>query len=144
MLVGLSLMAQAHQPRSQQMREQRMPEDRPKPEMSRMQHDRGLGMLERVNLNEQQREQIRNFQHNHRLERIDLQAEVTKLRLQVQQALQNNEFREAKRLNDQLYLKEGELAKKGIELREKIYQVLTPEQREQMKQMPPARSMGGD
>lgn len=143
MLVGLTLMAQVHQPRSQQMREQRIPEERQKPEMNRMQHDRGLGMLERLNLNERQKEQVRNFQHNHQLEMIDLRAEATKLRLQIQQAMQNDEFRNAIRLNEQLYQKEGDIAKKGIELREKIHQVLTPEQREQLKQMPRTRGMGG-
>ncbi|MBW6515537.1 MAG: Spy/CpxP family protein refolding chaperone [Candidatus Cloacimonetes bacterium] len=144
LLIGVFLIAQENPTRMQHMREQRVTEERQKPDVGRMQHEMGLGVLNRLNLSEQQREQVRTFQHTHQLEMIDLRAEITKLRLQIRQAMQDNDFRNAIRLNDQLYQKEGEMARKGIELREKIHQVLTPEQREQMKQMPRTHGEGGN
>ncbi len=99
-------------------------------------HSDDFPLLKLLELTEQQEEQIRSFRHNYKLEMIDLRADIAKLRLEIREALHNHNFREAKQLNDQLYLKKGEMAKKSIELRESIHQVLTPEQIEQLKQLP--------
>ena len=143
-MIGVILVAQGNHPREHQMTERREMTERPRQAMERRENDMGLGYLERLNLTEQQREQVRNFHHSNELEMIDKRAEIAKLRLQLQNAMQNNNFREAKGLNDQLFSKQGEMAKKGIELREKIHQILNSEQREQLKQLQRTRGQGGN
>jgi Spy/CpxP family protein refolding chaperone len=109
-----------------------------------MRRDESMGILGRLDLSEQQKEQVRTFQHEHRLEVIDLRAEITKLRLQKEKALRDYDFRNARSLNDRLHNKMGELASKDIELREKIHQVLTTEQREELREAPRSRMMRRD
>jgi Spy/CpxP family protein refolding chaperone len=106
-----------------------------------MRGDDHMGMLGRLDLSEAQQEQVRTFQHEHQLDVIDLRAEISKLRLQKEKALRDNDFRSARTLNDRLHNKMGELAGKDIELREKIHQVLTAEQREQLRGIPRTRMM---
>ncbi len=144
LMIGVVLVAQGNQPRVHQMTERREMMERPRQEMERRNSDMGLGYLERLNLTEQQREQVRNFHHSNELEMIDKRAEIAKLRLQLQEAMQNNNFREAKGLNLQLHQKQGEMAGKGIELQEKIHQILNQEQREQLKQLKRTRGQGGN
>ena len=144
LMIGVVLVAQGNQPRVHQMTERREMMERPRQEMERRNSDMGLGYLERLNLTEQQREQVRNFHHSNELEMIDKRAEIAKLRLQLQEAMQNNNFREAKWLNLQLHQKQGEMAGKGIELQEKIHQILNQEQREQLKQLKRTRGQGGN
>jgi Spy/CpxP family protein refolding chaperone len=138
MMTGLILFAQDYQqPRAEQLRTRRDPELRQRPEHHNF-HDadaEDFPLIEELDLTEQQKEQIRTFRHNHRLEMIDLRAEAAKITLEIREAMQKPDFRTAKKLNDQLYTKKGEIAGKGIDLREKIHQVLTEEQREQVKQM---------
>ena len=134
LILGAALIAQEHQHmRVQQVGQERERPAMRSPMMDRMHADREFRMLDRANLTEQQREQIRTFQRTHRLEMIDLKAEEAKLRLQLRSAMTDHNFREAKRLNDQLYTKKGEIARKGIELREQIHQTLTDEQRDMMR-----------
>ena len=106
------------------------PQHKRQNERSRMQQ---MPPLEKLDLSDTQKEQIRGFHHQHRLAMIDLRAEVAKLELQKKDQLFKNDFRSAKRTSDQIFAKKGEIAKKNIDLREQIHQVLTNEQREQLK-----------
>jgi len=131
-------------PRVNHLRDRRENINTRKPDMERMRRDESMGILGRLDLSEQQKEQVRTFQHEHRLEVIDLRAEITKLRLQKEKALRDYDFRNARSLNDRLHNKMGELASKDIELREKIHQVLTTEQREELREAPRSRMMRRD
>ena len=144
-LMATALVAQEfNTPRVNHLRNRRENINTRKPDMERMRRDESMGMLCRLDLSEQQKEQVRTFQHEHRLEVIDLRAEITKLRLQKEKALRDYDFRNARSLNDRLHNKMGELASKDIELREKIHQVLTTEQREELREAPRSRMMRRD
>jgi len=141
-LLATALVAQEfNTPRVNHLRDRRENIDTRRPDTVRMRGDDHMGMLGRLDLSEAQQEQVRTFQHEHQLDVIDLRAEISKLRLQKEKALRDNDFRSARTLNDRLHNKMGELAGKDIELREKIHQVLTAEQREQLRGIPRTRMM---
>lgn len=146
-LTGVTLIAQEHhQPRLEELRTRKEHAQRQKPEQARFPEYGEFPMLARLDLTDNQKEQIRTIRHNNQLEMIDLRAETAKLRIRIKDALYKNDFRNAKRYNDQLFTKKGEMAKKGIELREQIHQILTEEQRKQLREAPhdrPRRKGGG-
>lgn len=140
LLVSALMLAQAPEgmhSRREMMTERQSPEkaryERSQPAMER--GLQGMPMLDKLELTDSQKEQIRAFRHAHELTMIDLRAEAAKLQLQKHDQMGKNEYRNAKRTTDQIYNKRAEIEKQRIDLFEKIHQVLTEEQREQMKKM---------
>lgn len=141
LMIGVVLSAQMHQhPEAESPRERRGRMECPM--MGMMQEGMGR-MMEHLELTDFQKEQIMDFRHDHRLEMIDHRADIAKLRLRLQKALGDHEFDIARTLNENLHEIKSEMAEEVINLRERIYQILTDEQREMLKEMPHRRMMEG-
>jgi Spy/CpxP family protein refolding chaperone len=96
-------------------------------------YNQPCGMCDNLDLSDAQKEQITNLKKELQLKMIDLRAEKDKLRVQLQDARQNNDFNKAKELSNKMFTKKGEIAKIVIEHQEKVYNLLTKEQKEQLK-----------
>ena len=103
-------------------------------------------MAEELGLTEDQIEKIDDYQDDSRKVAIDLKADINKLQIDEKNALEDENYKEARKVIDQIYLKKATLAKELITVKENISSVLTEDQKNMIKalhkmkpQCPPAK-----
>ncbi len=103
-------------------------------------------MAEELELTDDQIDKIDGYQDDSRKVSIDLNADIDKLQIDEKNALEDSNYKEARKIIDQIYLKKATLAKERITLKEKITSVLTEDQIAKIKtlhkskpQVPPAK-----
>ena len=103
-------------------------------------------MAEELELTDDQIDKIDNYQDDSRKVSIDLNADIDKLQIDEKNALEDCNYKEARKIIDQIYLKKASLAKEKITLKEKIDSILTDDQITKLKtlhkskpQVPPAK-----
>ena len=90
-------------------------------------------MAEELELTEDQIEKIDDYQDDSRKVSIDLKADINKLQIDERNALEDENYKEARKVIDQIYQKKATLAKELITLKEKISSVLTEDQKDMIK-----------
>ncbi|MDD3050283.1 MAG: periplasmic heavy metal sensor [Candidatus Cloacimonetes bacterium] len=102
--------------------------------------DRGFNgqmmfLPDELNLNAEQTEKVDAIRIKHRKEMIDTEAEIKNLRLDKHVALNNENFAEAKKKVDEISKLEAQMEKAMITSQESILNILTTEQKEQLREM---------
>jgi len=128
MLIGVMLFAQHEGKRKDKMKDGHCDKGRVE-QVGKMKMGENMPKHCDMKLSEKQQEQVDALRYNHRLEMITLKADVEKLRMQVQHNASQGKFADAKKFNDQLNAKRAEISKKNLEMREKVYNLLTDEQK---------------
>lgn len=109
--------------------------------LSRKGHDEMRGdmqmgrMAEALELTDAQKEKIETLTFEHKKEMIASRAELKTLELEKQEAMKDDDFAAAKKLNIKIFDKKAEIANARLELKENIMKELTPEQQEQAKEL---------
>lgn len=103
-------------------------------------------MAEELELTEAQIDKIDDYQDDSRRLSISLNADIDKLQIDEENAMQDENYKQARNIIDQIFLKKAALAKERITLKEKISSVLTEDQISKIKslhkskfQNPPAK-----
>jgi len=92
-------------------------------------------MAEELELTEYQIEKIDDYQDDSRKVSIDLKADINKLQIDEKNAMEDENYKEARKVVDQIYQKKATLAKELITLKEKISSVLTEDQKDMLKSL---------
>lgn len=92
----------------------------------------GMRMIDQLDLTDAQIDKINDLRKEHQTKIVELKADVGKLQIDLKEANRNTDFKKAKSINDKIYKKKGEIAKKRIELNEKIFNQLTEGQQEKI------------
>ena len=92
-----------------------------------------LWLAEELELTESQIDKIDDYQDDSHKVSIDLKADIDKLQIDEKNAIQDGNYKEARKIIDQIYLKRANLAKEKITLKEKIDSVLTEDQIAKLK-----------
>jgi len=103
-------------------------------------------LAEELGLTENQIEKIDDYQDDARKVAIDVKADINKLQIDQKNAMDDGNYKEARKIVDQIFLKKATLAKERITVKEKIDSVLTEDQKDKLKalhkmkhQCPPAK-----
>jgi len=103
-------------------------------------------MAEELELTDTQIDKIDDYQDDSRKLSISLNADIDKLQIDEENAMQDENYKQARNIVDQIFLKKATLAKERITLKEKITSVLTEDQIAKIKslhktkfQNPPAK-----
>jgi len=113
-------------------------------------HGPGFGpgmpeMIEKLNLSDQQQEQLQDMRLANQKEMIPLRADIKLLRLELQELISNDASRsEIDNKIDQISEARKAIQKKRVGHRLDMRQVLTPEQRKQWDKMKHHRGMKGE
>ena len=99
-------------------------------------------MAEKLGLTEDQIEKIDDYQDNSRKVTIDVKADINKLQIDEKNAMDDENFKEARKVVDQIYLKKATLAKELITLKEMINSVLTEDQKDMLKALHKMKPQG--
>jgi Spy/CpxP family protein refolding chaperone len=92
-------------------------------------------MVEELDLTEKQQTEIRKFQTDNKKLMIQKQADIKILKIEIREALNEQNFGEAKRVTEKISDIEKELAVNKIEMHEKRWEMLTDEQKEKAKKL---------
>jgi len=95
-----------------------------------------------LNLSAEQTEKVDAIRIKHRKEMIDTEAEIKNLRLDKHVALNNENFAEAKKKVDEISKLEAQMEKAMITSQESIFNILTNEQKEQLREIKQNRFRG--
>jgi Spy/CpxP family protein refolding chaperone len=90
---------------------------------------------EELELTDSQLEKMKEFRTAQRKEMIQLRTDIQLLNIDKRAALENRDFKTAKKLVSGIYDKKETIALKRIEHREKMWNLLTPEQQEKAKEL---------
>jgi Spy/CpxP family protein refolding chaperone len=107
---------------------------------------RGLGfskIFEQLNLTEAQQQSIDALLEKFTNDIDPLQSQLLRFRNQQKDALEQDKYDLAKTLTDEIKNTEAEIAKKRIDFLESVNKLLTPEQKEQLKNMQPKERKRG-
>ena len=97
-------------------------------------NDRLMGInLKEIDLTDQQKKKIDNLMTAHKKEMIDKEAQVKKLHIDQKSAMDNENFKQAKSISDQIYKIKADISKLRIDHLENIYKELTQEQKEALR-----------
>lgn len=89
--------------------------------------------IDALNLSQAQKDAFGTLKNNHQKQMIDIRAAIEKIELDIKEAIKNENFTEAKRLNTSLYDKKKEMANARIDHIQAIYKELNAEQKTMMK-----------
>jgi len=92
-------------------------------------------MAEELGLTDDQIEKIDDYQDNSRKVAIDVKADIDKLQIDQKNAMDDGNYKEARKIIDQIFLKKATLAKEQITLKEKISSILTEDQKDKLKSL---------
>lgn len=101
-----------------------------------------MDMLEELNLSEAQSKKLLELQTSQQKAMNTINAEIENIEIDLRQALKNDDFPAAKKLNDQLHEKKRVKANYRIDHREQIMKELTPEQKDKFQPMFMERQYG--
>ncbi|MCK9329062.1 MAG: Spy/CpxP family protein refolding chaperone [Candidatus Cloacimonetes bacterium] len=90
--------------------------------------------LGQLDLNSQQQSKIDELSTAHKKAMIDKDAQIKKLYLDKETALDNEDFKQAKSISDQIYKHKAEISNARIDYLENIYKELSPEQKAELKE----------
>ena len=103
-------------------------------------------MAEELELTDDQINKIDDYQDDSRKLSISLNADIDKLQIDEENTMQDENYKQARNIIDQIFLKKATLAKERITLKENIMSVLTDDQNAKLKalykskfQNPPAK-----
>jgi len=99
-------------------------------------------MAEELGLTDDQIEKIDDYQDDARKVAIDLKADINKLQIDKKNALEDENYKEARKIVDQIFLKKATLAKEIITVKEKIDSVLTQDQKDMLKALRKMKPQG--
>ena len=99
-------------------------------------------MAEELELTDAQIDKIDEYQDDSRKVSIDLKADIEKLHIDEKNALENENYKEARKVIDQIFEKKATLAKERISLKEKISSVLTEDQKDMLKDLRKPKRQG--
>ena len=100
-------------------------------------------MAEELGLTDDQIEKVDDYQDNSHKVAIDVKADIDKLQIDQKNAMDDSNYKEARKIVDRIYLKKATLAKKLITLKEKINSVLTEDQKNMLKALHKMKPQGG-
>ncbi|NLO10912.1 MAG: hypothetical protein GX122_00555 [Candidatus Cloacimonetes bacterium] len=89
--------------------------------------------IDALNLSQAQKDAFGTLRTDHQKQMIDFRAAIEKIELDIKEAIKNENFAEAKRLNTSLYNKKKEMADARIDHIQAIYKELNAEQKTMMK-----------
>lgn len=92
-------------------------------------------MMETLELTDAQKDKIETLNFEHKKQMIATRAELKTLELEKREALKDDNFAAAKKLNIKIFDKKAEIANARLELKENIMKELTPEQQEKAKEL---------
>ncbi len=92
-----------------------------------------LMMDENLNLNSKQKEALMKIRLDNKKVSIGIRADIDKLRIDKREALYNQDFKTAKKVVKEINNLRTELEINRIEMKKKCMELLTPEQKEEMK-----------
>ena len=98
-------------------------------------------MIEELDLTEEQQTEIRKLRTENKKLMIQKQADIKILKIEIHEALAEQNFGEAKRITEKISDIEKDLAVNKIEMHEKHWEILTDEQKEKAKEMKKDRPM---
>jgi Spy/CpxP family protein refolding chaperone len=90
---------------------------------------------EDLDLTDKQLQKLEDYRTEQRKEMIQLRTDIQLLNIDKRAALENRDFKAAKKLVSDIYDKKEEKAVKRIENHEKMWNLLTPEQQEKAKDL---------
>ncbi len=99
-------------------------------------------MAEELGLTDDQIGKIDDYQDNARKVAIDVKADIDKLQIDEKNAMDDGNYKEARKIVDQIFLKKATLAKERITLKEKIDSVLTEDQNDMLKALHKMKHQG--
>ncbi len=99
-------------------------------------------MAEELGLTDDQIEKIDDYQDGARKVAIDLKADIDKLQIDKKNAMDDGNYKEARKIVDQIFLKKATLAKELITLKEKISSVLTEDQNDMLNALHKMKHQG--
>jgi len=88
-----------------------------------------------LDLTDKQKEDLIEIKTQIHKETIQIQADIRILEIEEQEAIRNENFKKAKNLIDKIADKKVSIAKERIDQKEKLYKILTDEQKEELKEM---------
>jgi len=101
-----------------------------------MQKEMMMGrMMEALELSDAQKNKIEALNFEHKKQMIEVKAELETLQLDKREAMKDNDFAAAKKLNSKIFDTKEEIANARLDLKEKIMKELTPEQQEKAKEL---------
>jgi len=92
-------------------------------------------MMEELDMTDDQKDKIREFQTDNKKLAIQKQSEIKILRIEIHEALRKQKFSEAKRITEKISDIEKDLAVNRIDMHEKHWKILTDDQKEKAKEM---------
>jgi len=92
-------------------------------------------MAEELGLTEVQIDKIDEYQDDSRKASIDVKADIGKLEIDKKNTLEDENYKETRKIIDQIYLKKATLAKEQITLKEKISSILTEDQKDKLESL---------
>ncbi len=99
-------------------------------------------LAEELGLTDDQIEKIDDYQDDARRVAIDVKADIDKLQIDEKNAMDDGNYKEARKIVDQIFLKKATLAKERITLKEKIDSVLTEDQKDMLKALHKMKHQG--
>ncbi len=99
-------------------------------------------MAEELELTDDQIEMIDDYQDVARKVAIDVKADINKLQIDQKNAMDDGNYKEARKIVDQIFLKKATLAKERITVKEKIDSVLTEDQKDKLKALHKMKPQG--
>ncbi len=95
----------------------------------------GGGFMQKLELSDAQDEAIQEIHSNHRRQTIDIHADIQKFEIDLQEALREGNFSEAKAVSGKISAKRADLQAKKLEMQEQVYKQLDSDQQKTYLQM---------
>ena len=92
-------------------------------------------MMEALELSDAQKDKVETLTFEHKKQMIEVRAELETLLLEKKEAMKDNDFAAAKKLNAKIFDKKEEIANARLDLKDDIMNELTPEQQEKAKDL---------
>ncbi len=108
-------------------------------------HERpGMGMCQQLKLNPEQRQKIKTLHESHQKLANTVRAEIKNLKIDLRNAIENDQFSQARAIQKQIADKRLQIADARLNLMESVIKELTAEQREAFRKMRPMMGRGGE
>ncbi len=102
------------------------------------------GFMAGLNLTDSQQEEIEDIQVAHRRSTIDIHADIQKLEMDLEGALNDGDFNQAKKLSRQISNKKADLQEGRLDMQKQIHSKLNEEQKAQYLKMISHRGPRGE